>query len=130
MIQNKTAKILHTVDYIIQGIFEKKGIKVVKLDMSSIENAVAKYFVVCQGTSRTHIEAIARSVLETVNEKKGETPFHKEGFKNAEWILIDYGDVVVHIFQESIRQFYKLEELWADADIEWFDGDDETILKL
>ena len=113
----KKKEILTTVDFAIQGIQEKKGRQIVKLDLRKISNSVTHYFVICHGTSKPHIEAIAESVEAFVKKNTGENPLHKEGFANAEWILIDYFDVVVHIFQEATRKYYKLEDLWADAKI-------------
>ena len=100
---------------VLKGIPEKKGRNIISLDLRSIENAVAAFFIICHGTSRPQIEAIADGVVETVDKELGIDPWHKEGIENAEWILLDYVDVVVHIFEESRRDFYKLEALWADA---------------
>lgn len=119
----KTEK--HTsVDYAIQGMLEKKGKQIVILDLRRISSAITDYFVICHGTSRPHIEAIAESVELYIKKKTGERPMNKEGFENAEWILIDYFDVVIHIFQETTRKFYKLEELWADAKIQNINNND------
>ena len=108
----------------ILGIQEKKGKQITKLNLEDLEHSVTNNFVICHGTSRPHVEAIADSVIEFVKLNTGYNPVHKEGIKNAEWILIDYFDLVVHIFQEPTRRFYKLEELWADAEIEQFESDD------
>lgn len=99
----------------VEGILKKKGNDVVSLDLTEIENSVCKYFIVCHGDSNTQVDAIAESVLETVREETGEKVWHKEGLTNATWVLLDYSDVVVHIFQREYRDFYKIEELWADA---------------
>lgn len=101
---------------IVEGIFEKLGEDVVQIDLRKIKNAVADFFIVCHGKSRTQVEAIAESVQMEVKKAVGIHVWKKEGFENAEWILLDYVDVVVHIFQESNRRFYRLEELWADAE--------------
>lgn len=116
---SKEKKTKSSVDYIIQGIQEKKGMQIVKLDLSAIENSVCKYFIICHGTSKPHVQAIAESVEDFVRESIGDKPTNKEGLENAEWILIDYFDVVVHVFQETARKFYKLEDLWADAEIHY-----------
>lgn len=100
-----------------EGIFEKKGEDVVLIDLRNIKNAVADFFLICHGTSRTQVEAIADSVQMEVKKAVGVNVWKKEGMENAEWILLDYVDVVVHIFQESNRRYYRLEELWADAGI-------------
>lgn len=111
---NETNKIL---DSIIQGIQEKKGKKIVNLNLSNIENAVCKNFVVCHGDSNRQVSAIADSVVEFVRKNTSEKPWHKEGEQNSDWILLDYADVVVHIFKEEARKFYNIEGLWADAEI-------------
>jgi ribosome-associated protein len=100
---------------IIEGIHRRKGKDVVSLDLSKIENSVCKHFVICHGDSNTQVDAIADSVIDTVIEATGEKVWHKEGKSNATWVLLDYADIVVHIFQKSYRDFYKLEDLWADA---------------
>lgn len=103
------------VDAVIEGLFKKKGDEVVSLDLTNIENSVCKYFIICHADSDRQVEALADSVLETVSEETGEKAWHKEGLENATWVLLDYSDVVVHIFQKEYRNLYKLEELWADA---------------
>jgi len=105
-------------DNIIEGILRKKGQKIVNLDFKELENSVCSNFVICQGNSNIQVEAIAQSVKEVVKKELNEVPFHIEGLENAQWVLLDYGDVIVHVFQEEFRDFYKLEELWADARIE------------
>jgi ribosome-associated protein len=104
-------------DIVINAIYEKKGEKVVKIDMRPINSPIADFFIVCQGSNRTQVEAIADSIDMEVHKAIGIRPSHLEGRENAEWMLIDYFDVVVHIFQPETRGFYKLESLWADADI-------------
>ena len=108
-------------ELVIKGISEKKGKDIISMNLREIGNAVADYFIICHGTSRPQVEAIADSVTETVGRKTGIKPWHKEGFENAEWILLDYVDVVVHIFQEKTRGFYQLEKLWADARIRHYE---------
>ncbi len=104
-------------DIIIKGLQEKKGKSIKCIDLRSIKGAISDYFVICHGTSRTQVEALAKSVRNEVKSAVGVNPFHTEGVENAEWILLDYFDVVVHIFEESRRKFYNLEGLWADAEI-------------
>jgi len=99
----------------VDGIKEKKGKNIVVLDMRKISNAITDFFVICHGTSRTQVEALAESVDMHIKKLTGQNPFHVEGTRNAEWILIDYSDVVVHIFADEVRNFYKLEDLWGDA---------------
>ena len=103
---------------IIEVIKEHKGKKVVSLDLRGIETAVSDYFVVCHGTSNTHISSLAENVRKDVSKKIKEKPWHIEGKSNKEWVLLDYFDVVVHIFNKEKRDFYKLENLWADANIQ------------
>jgi len=103
------------VDAVVEGIQEKKGKNIVVLDMTRIDNSICKYFVICEGDSNIHVDAVADSVDDYVREKLSEKPYHIEGQNNAEWILIDYVDVIVHVFQKSVREFYNLEGLWADA---------------
>lgn len=101
----------------VKGIQLKKGKNILSLDLRKIDNAVADFFIICHGTSRTQVDAICDGVLETIDEELDIYPWHKEGRENAEWILLDYVDVVVHIFESSRREFYKLESLWADAEV-------------
>lgn len=102
---------------IIKGIQEKKGIDIIDLNLKNVKNSVADHFIICEGTSNTQVFAIADSIEFEVKKGMGIRPWHKEGFENAEWILIDYFDIVVHIFIDQSRTFYQLENLWADAEI-------------
>jgi ribosome-associated protein len=102
---------------IIESIEEKKGKEIVTLDLTTIQNAVADYFIICHGDSRTQVETIAGFIEENVARLTGQVPDHVEGYDNAEWILIDYFNVVIHVFQEDIRRHYKLENLWGDAEV-------------
>ncbi|TCO10570.1 ribosome silencing factor [Natronoflexus pectinivorans] len=107
---------LNLVNAIVEGMQEKKGANITILDLTSIENTITSFFVICNGDSNVHVDAIADSTEEHVREHVSEKPFHVEGKQNAQWILLDYLDVVVHIFQRSTREFYNLENLWADAE--------------
>ncbi|MEC7173344.1 MAG: ribosome silencing factor [Bacteroidota bacterium] len=100
---------------IILGIDNVKGIDVSLLDLRDIENTFCSYFVVCTGSSNTHVNAIVSAIQKTVSKELKEKPFHTEGNDNAEWVLIDYINVVVHVFQKQIREYYTIEELWGDA---------------
>lgn len=100
----------------VNGILEKKGQNIRWLDLRNIENAVCDYFIICEGTSRTQVEAIADSVETTVKKETGQRPYRSEGWENALWVLIDYVNVVVHVFEPETRHFYNLESLWADAE--------------
>ena len=108
---------------IAEGIFKKKGKRVVSLDLRDIENAICKYFILCHGESTTQTAAIGESVVDVVRTEIGEKPIHREGFQQANWVLLDYGDVIVHIFLESYRELYRLEDLWADAKSETISED-------
>jgi len=102
---------------ILKGMLDKKAKDPVVLDLSKLDQAICKAFVICHGTSDIQVKAIADAVLREVKKERRESPWNKEGFENAEWILIDYADVVVHIFQDTRRTFYNLENLWGDAEI-------------
>lgn len=102
-------------ELILKGIEEKKGKDITVLDLTSISHAVCKYFIICSGDSTTQVQAIADSVQDEVLKGCGEKPWHTEGYENREWILVDYADVVVHVFLPEIREFYGLELLWSDA---------------
>lgn len=102
---------------ILQGMEDTKAKNIMVLDLQDIDHAITNYFIICHGNSKPQLEAIASSIIEKTVKKFKAKPWHKEGFENAEWILLDYVDVVVHIFQEDKREFYQLEKLWADANI-------------
>ncbi len=102
---------------IIKGMQEVKAKKIVSLDLRNIELSVCDFFVICHSTSNTHSSAIAESVIEETLQSIKEKPWQKEGLINGDWILLDYGNVVVHIFQKEIRDYYKIEKLWGDANI-------------
>lgn len=122
MIKNKVSdKTELLVEEVIKGIQEKKGIEITCLNLGSIKSTVCDYFVVCHGTSTTHVSAIAESVEEQVSRYAGIKPRRREGLANAEWILLDYMDVVVHVFQQEVRSYFNLEDLWADAPVQRFD---------
>ena len=106
---------------IIEGIKDKKGLKITLLDFKLIKNAICDSFVICQGNSRTHVEAISDGLCEYVKTNLGVGPWRSEGFENAEWILIDFVDVVVHVFQADTRDYYRLEDLWADAEFKQYE---------
>ena len=102
---------------IIEGILQVKGLDTSILNLKKIETAVCKYFVICSGTSNTHVSSIADSVKKNVSKEVQEKPWHIEGLNTSEWILMDYSDIVVHVFQQETRDFYRLEDLWGDAKI-------------
>ena len=103
------------VDAIVHGIQEVKGKDIVHLDLREVPNTVSDHFIICHGDSATQVDAIERSVEKFAREKAGERPWHVEGTKNAEWVLMDFVDVVVHIFHRDKRSYYALEDLWGDA---------------
>jgi ribosome-associated protein len=104
-------------DSIIDGLEERKAKNITILDLSNIKNRSFDFFVIADAESSTHVDSIASSVEETVKKQLNERPFHTEGWENAEWILLDYVDIMVHVFQQQTRDFYRLEDLWADAEI-------------
>ena len=103
---------------IIEGLEERKAHNIVVLDMHKIQNRSFDYFVIADADSSTHVDAIAGAVEEEVKKKTGERPYHTEGWQNSEWILLDYVNIVVHVFQKPIRDFYNIEDLWADAEMQ------------
>ncbi len=100
---------------ILQGIEDVKGHDILLLDLREIENTVCDYFIICNGTSNTQVNAIVGSIQKTVSKAIHDKPWHVEGQENAEWVLMDYVNVVVHVFQKHIRDFYDIEGLWGDA---------------
>ena len=109
-------------DLVVEGMQEKKASDIVVMDLRSIRHAVADFFIICSGTSDTQIDAIADSIEEHVRKISSEKPWRKEGQANREWILIDYVNVVAHVFNNEKRAFYGLEELWGDAKIQTIDS--------
>lgn len=107
---------------ILQGMEEVKGQEIRLLDLREIENTVCDYFIICNGTSNTHVNAIVGSVQKTVSKAIKDKPWHVEGSENAEWILMDYVNVVVHVFQKHIREYYDIEGLWGDAKVTAMEG--------
>ena len=99
----------------VLGMDNKKALDVVLLDLRNIETAPANFFVICSGNVPSHVSAISDGVYETIKKATGLNPNRVEGYDNAEWILMDYFDIVVHIFLKDKRQHYRLEELWADG---------------
>lgn len=110
------------VEMIVHGMQEKKAANIVSLDLRPLKSPFSDYMVICHGGSDRQVEAIADSVEEEVRKAIGEKPFHREGSDKAEWILLDYVTVVVHVFSEEKRRFYAIEELWGDAPSQKFDS--------
>ncbi|MFV0390677.1 MAG: ribosome silencing factor [Paludibacteraceae bacterium] len=105
------------VEKIVEGIQEKKGKKIVVVDLNKLPDASCGYFVICEGDSVTHVNSVAFSVKDWVNEKLHVKPYASDGFENSQWIAMDYGTIIVHVFQREYREFYDLEHLWLDADL-------------
>jgi ribosome-associated protein len=101
----------------IHGILEKKGRNVICMDLKNVPNAVCDFFIICEADSTRQVSAIADSVDYEVKKATGENPFHTEGWENSLWILLDYVNVVIHVFEAETRHFYRLESLWADAEV-------------
>ena len=100
---------------IISGIEDVKGQNINILDLREIDNTVCDYFIICEGTSNTQVSAIVNTVQKKVSKELKDKPWHVEGLDNAEWVLMDYVNVVVHVFQKHIREYYDIESLWGDA---------------
>ena len=105
------------IEKIVIGISEVKGQDIEMIDLRKIENRICDFYIICSGNSNTHVSAILESVKRKVSKNLKEKPSHTEGEENAEWILLDYINVVVHIFQKPVRDFYRIEELWGDCKI-------------
>ena len=103
------------IEKIVIGISDVKGKDIEMIDLRKIENRICDFYIICSGSSNTHVSAILESVKKKVSKTLKEKPSHTEGEANAEWILLDYINVVVHIFQKHIRDFYRIEELWGDC---------------
>ena len=103
---------------VVEAIKEKKGKEIIVLGLTELQQSVADFFVICHGDSNIQVDAIANNIERQARTELKEHVLHKEGSENSQWILLDYGDVVVHVFQETFRKFYNLEDLWADANTE------------
>lgn len=117
MTKSKSEDVNLLVDTIVHGIQEVKGNEIKCMDLRAIPSAICEYFIVCHGNSFTQVEAIADKVREETKEKMNQNAWKTEGYGNAQWIILDYFDVVVHVFYKQAREQYGLEELWADAKI-------------
>ncbi len=107
----------HLLAFIIEGLLEKKGKEVINIDFGGLDYAACDNFIICHGDSVTQVRALADSVEEKLEDKLKLRVTHREGIENARWILLDYGNAVVHIFLKEARDYYKLEDLWGDAEI-------------
>jgi ribosome-associated protein len=112
---NKKEDSIILIDKIIQGIENVKGESIQKMDLRKIENTPFEFFVICSGSSNTQVSAIVSSIQKNVSKTLHEKPLHTEGLETSEWVLIDYVNVVVHVFQRKTRKFYNIEEVWGYA---------------
>ena len=104
-------------ELILEAIREKKGHQIVSIDLSEVENSICDCFIICHGESVTQVGAIAESIEMKLKEDVQIRAHHVEGLQNSQWVLLDYFDILVHVFQEEFRSFYRLEELWADGKV-------------
>lgn len=110
-------------DAIVKGMVEKKAVDILVLDLRKVKNAVADFFIICSGGSDKQLDAITQSIDDEVYKAVKENPWHVEGKNNKEWMLLDYFDVVAHVFRKDKRDFFALEKLWGDAEITEIDAD-------
>ena len=115
--KNPDKELLVLRDCILKAMLDKKAEEVVSIDLHKFTNRMADIFIICHGNSITQVETIADYVEELTYKQLKQKPFHREGFENKEWILLDYFDIVVHVFLEEKRNFYSIESLWGDGDI-------------
>jgi ribosome-associated protein len=121
MVKNKfTLESTSISEFAVHGIQEKKGNEIVRLDLRNIHSSVADYFIVCHADSSTQVKAIASSVEDEVFKALKIEPRRKEGLQYGEWIILDYIDVVVHVFKTDKREFYGIEDLWGDAEMQFY----------
>lgn len=111
------------IGYIIEGIREKKGKEIISINMTALANASCRHFIICHGDSNTQVSAIAQWVEKVIEDTLNEKVRRKQGLENSQWVLLDYVNVVVHIFQKEYRDFYNLEGLWADGHVMRFDSE-------
>ena len=105
------------VEKIVEGIQERKGKNIVIVNLTKLQEAPCSYFVICEGDSNIHVNSIANSIKDWVRDQIKVKPYASDGFENCEWIAMDYGQIIVHVFQRHTRAFYDLEHLWADAEL-------------
>ncbi|MGB4775593.1 MAG: ribosome silencing factor [Daejeonella sp.] len=121
MVKNKVIQESTSIsEIVVHGIQEKKGSEIVRLDLRNIHSSVADYFVICHAESANQVKAIASSVEEEVYKTLKQLPWMREGLQHGEWILLDYINVVVHIFKTDKRQYYGIEDLWGDAEARFY----------
>jgi ribosome-associated protein len=115
--ENEALSVEEKSKIILEAIREIKGHQIVTIDLSEVEHSICDRFIICHGESTTQVGAIAESIAKELKEKAGIRAHHVEGLQNSQWVLIDLFDVLVHVFQEDFRSFYRLEELWADGKV-------------
>ncbi len=123
MTENGDKEILEKLPVIIEALREKKGKEITTINLTKTGTAVCDYFVICHGDSSTQVDALSDSVQKKLKEELKERPHHIEGKENSLWVLMDYSDVLVHIFQKDTRKFYNLEDLWADGEFNTIEED-------
>jgi len=117
MEQSDSFNVAQKRELILEAIREKKGHQIVSIDLSEVENSICDCFIICHGESVTQVGAIAESIEMKLKEDAQIRAHHVEGLQNSQWVLLDYFDILVHVFQEEFRSFFKLEELWADGKV-------------
>jgi ribosome-associated protein len=121
MVKNKkVGQSTYISELAIHGIQEKKGNEIVRLDLRNLNSSVTDYFVICHADSSTQVKAIANSIEDEIFKATQTEPWRKEGLEHGEWILLDYVDVVIHVFRTDKREYYGVEELWGDAEIKYY----------
>jgi ribosome-associated protein len=123
MEDSNSLKVEQKSNVIIEAIREKKGHRIVTIDLTGVENSICDCFIICHGESVTQVGAIAESIDKKMTKEARTRAHHVEGLQNSQWVLIDYFDVLVHVFLEEYRDFYKLEELWADGKVTMVEDD-------
>lgn len=114
-VTRNTDKTVYLIEQIIEGMREKKAANIIQLDLTNISNRVADYYLVCSADNIRQVSAIADSIEDFTTRFCEEKPWHVEGLTNSQWVLMDYVNVVVHVFETEAREFYGIEDLWADA---------------
>ena len=109
------------VNKIVEGIQERKGKNIIVVNLTKLQEAPCSYFVICEGDSNVHVNSVANSIKDYVRDEIKVKPYATDGFENCEWIAMDYGQIIVHVFQRHTRAFYDIEHLWADADLKRFE---------
>lgn len=117
MRRKKRDSLQNFLEAIYEGIREKKGENIIDINLSKLNPSICDHFIICEAETNIHVRAIADAINEKVKKIIGVKPWHIEGYQNAEWVLIDYIDIIIHVFLKPKREFYDLEGLWADAEI-------------